>query len=581
MRWRVAGCKGFGCRFASSLFFVFRKKAKSPSHRSTSNLVPRTARLPNSLRADFPCSIFRMFRRLRFSTLLACLLFSLSLLAQNSGPLRFEVSLDPALSATPVSGRLIIFMTNNPAPQQILGKGFGEPETVKTWAAAREIPHLAPGETAELDPDELAYPEGFSKAPEGDYQVMALLDVDHNAAYNIFTDPDLRSAVTQLKGLNPAQAGPVPLKLTLHVPQVPPIDLSKQENMLDFVSPSLSKFWGRPIHMRGIVMLPPTYASSKERYPTVYMTHGFGGNLSHLANNYAKQFSKEMAEGTLPPMIYVFLDESCPGGTHEFADSVNNGPWGHALTTELIPYLEGKYRMDAKPSGRFLTGHSSGGWATMWMQVTYPKVFGGTWSTSPDPVDFRDFTNIDLTKDANVYKRPDGKPTPLVRMDGKDVMSFEQYSHEEAVLGAYGGQISSFDWVFSPRGNGGRPVPMFDRTTGEIHRDVADYWLTHYDIARILTTNAKLLVPELKAKIHIIVGTADTFYLDGPVHLLQERIANLGYDAKFTYLEGRTHFDLYDGGLEARIAQQMYDVARPGNHWKPAQAPSAATKLAK
>ena len=522
-----------------------------------------------------------MSRRLRRLLPLLVLLFSLSLLAQNSGPLRFEVSLDPSLSSSAVSGRLIIFMTSNPAPQEILGRGFGEPENVKTWAAAREISHLAPGETVELDPDEIAYPESFSKAPAGDYQVMALLDVDHNAAYNIFTDPDLRSAVAQLKNLNPAQAGAVALKLALHVPQTAPIDLSNNEKLIDFISPSLTKFWGRPIHMRGIVMLPPRYAGTKERYPTVYMTHGFGGNLSHLANNYAKQFSKEMAEGDLPPMIYVFLDESCPGGTHEFADSVNNGPWGHALTTELIPYLERTYRMDARPSGRFLTGHSSGGWATMWTQVTYPKVFGGTWSTSPDPVDFRDFTNIDLTKATNVYTGPDGKPTPLVRMDGKDVESFEQYSKQEAVLGLYGGQISSFDWVFSPRANGGRPEPMFDRTTGEIHRDVADYWLKRYDIARILTVNAKLLVPELKNKIHIIVGTADTFYLDGPVHLLQKRIADLGYNAKFTYLPGRTHFDLYDGGLEIRIAQQMYDVARPGNHWKPAQAPSAATELAK
>lgn len=520
-----------------------------------------------------------MSRRLRRLAVVLFLFFSLNLLAQNSEPLRFEVSLDPALSSSAVSGRLIIFMTNDPAPREILGQHFGEPENVKTWATAREIPHLAPGEAVELDPDELAYPEAFSKAPTGDYQVMALLDVDHNAAYNIFTGPDLRSAVAQLKGLNPEKAGAVDLKLSLHVPQMPAINLSNNEKLIDFVSPALTKFWGRPIHMRGLVMLPPNYATSKERYPTVYMTHGFGGNLNHLANNYAKQFSKEMAAGELPPMIYVFLDESCPGGTHEFADSVNNGPWGHALTTELIPYLERNYRMDGRSSGRFLTGHSSGGWATMWLQVTYPKVFGGTWSTSPDPVDFRDFTNIDLTKDTNVYTRPNGKPTPLVRMNGEDVESFEQYSKEEAVLGPYGGQISSFDWVFSPRGNGGRPEPMFDRTTGEIHREIADYWLKHYDIARILVDNAKQLAPELKGKIHIIVGTADTFYLDGPVHLLQKRIANLGYGGKFTYLPDRTHFDLYDGGLEIRIAQQMYEVARPGNHWKPTQAPSAATEL--
>ena len=160
----------------------------------------------------------------------------------------------------------------------------------------------------------------------------------------------------------------------------------------------------------------------------------------------------------------------------------------------------------------------------MWLQVNYQKIFGGTWSTSPDPVDFRDFTNTDLTKDTSVYVRPDGSPTHLVRMNGKDVMGFEQLSRQEAVLGEYGGQISSFDWVFSPRGADGRPVPMFDRQTGIINHDIAQYWLDHYDISRILTGHPKQLAPQLKGKIHIIVGTADTFYLDGAVHLLQAAV---------------------------------------------------------
>src|SRR5205809_188241 len=72
------------------------------------------------------------------------------------------------------------------------------------------------------------------------------------------------------------------------------------------------------------------------------------------------------------------------------------GPWGEALTEELIPYLEQRYRMDAKPSGRLLNGHSSGGWAVLWLQVAYPHFFGGTWPTSPDPSDFHSFTGPNL-----------------------------------------------------------------------------------------------------------------------------------------------------------------------------------------
>jgi len=489
------------------------------------------------------------------------------------------VSLDAALSSVPVSGRLIVFMTDNPKPQQVLEPGFG-PGATSVWVAAREVRDLLPGKSVELDPDEIAFPQPFSHAPTGDYQIMALLDVDHNAAYNTFTNPDLRSAVLRVKALNPAHTAIVDLKLSDHVPQRPPLHLSDDEKLIDFVSPSLSTFWKFSVHMRGIVVLPPEYTTAKARYPTVYLTHGFGGYLEGLARM-GSRIHQDSVDGKLPPMIWVLLDESCPGGTHEFADSLNNGPWGTALTTELIPYLEHSYRMDAKPGSRFLTGHSSGGWATMWLQITYPDVFGGTWSTSPDPVDFRDFTNTDLTKDKNVYARPDGKATPLVRMGGKDVMSFKEYSRLEVVMGEYGGQMASFDWVFSPQGANGRPLEMFDRETGEINHAVVEYWLSHYDISHILTANAKGLVPKLHGKIHIIVGTADTFYLDGPVHLLQKSIAPLSYDAKFTYLKGRTHLDLYKGGLQTRIAEQMYDVARPGNTWRPKVAPDPETELVK
>lgn len=509
-----------------------------------------------------------MTRRLRLLALFATVLLSVSLAAQNtSGKLRFHVTLDPALGNKPVSGRLLVFVTTNAKPMQIIGPGNGD-GTEKTWIAAREVHDLAPGEIVDMNPDENAFPAPLSQAPRGDYQVMALLDVDHNAAYRTFSAGDLRSAVVPAKDLNPADTPAVELKLTQRLTERPPLAIPKGSELLDFVSPSLSKFWGRPIHMRGIVVLPPEYETSKARYPTVYFTHGFGANLNILSAAYAPRIAKEMADGATPPMIYVLLDESCSGGTHEFADSVNNGPWGHALTTELIPHLERKYRMDARPSGRFLTGHSSGGWATLWMQVAYPHVFGGTWSTSPDPVDFRDFTNVDLTKDSNLYSKSDGTMVPLVRMNGKAAESLKDYAQQEAVLGAYGGQFASFEWVFSPRGPDGRPVPMFDRKTGEIDRAIADDWEQHFDISRILRTDSKQLAPALKGKIHIIVGTQDTFYLDGAVRLLEKEIKPLGYNANFTYLEGRTHFDLYDGGLEKKIAKEMYDVARPGNKWK-------------
>jgi hypothetical protein len=147
----------------------------------------------------------------------------------------------------------------------------------------------------------------------------------------------------------------------------------------------------------------------------------------------------------------------------------------------------------------------------------------------------------------------------------------QQLAQAEQVLGDYGGQLASFEWVFSPRGPDGRPAQLFNRTTGEIDSTVANYWREHYDIVERLKTNWNTIGLDLKGKIHLFVGTDDTFYLDGAAHSLQATLDQLGGEAQFTFLPGRNHFNLYLDGTDRsalfdRIAAEMYRVARPGQN---------------
>jgi S-formylglutathione hydrolase FrmB len=498
-----------------------------------------------------------------FISFLLSLSFSLLAFAQSDEPIHFRVKLAPELGSAPQSGRMLIFLSSSTKPEQELRPAIGE-EAHSVWITAREVTDLVPGASVDLYGNEISYPAPLAQAPAGDYQVMALLDVDHRYAYNHDTTNAPRSKVVSLKRFDPAHAGAVELTLTERTPETP-VSVDAPNELLDFVSPGLSAFWGRPIHMRGVVVLPPNYSTSQKRYPTVYWTHGFSSNLSVIAKHVAPRYAKSMANGDLPPMIYVLLDESCPGGTHEFADSANNGPWGKALTTELIPYLEKKYRMQGRASGRLLTGHSSGGWAALWLQVAYPKLFGGTWPTSPDPSDFDSFTGANLRTDPpqNMYHDPSGKPWPLVRMDGKEVMTVEDYARQETVLGDYGGQFNSFNWVFSPRRKDGRPEPLYDSQTGVVNPEVERAW-EKYDIAQVLRQNAKRLRPLLQGKIHLTVGTADTFHLDEPARLLEATMKELGIQATFTFLAGKTHFDLYKDDLGKQIGKEMEETAERG-----------------
>lgn len=489
----------------------------------------------------------------------------------------FLVRFDPAATA-PVSGRVLVFAKKGAGDKEVSAAEFA-PEDV--WVGALEVHDLKPGATVRIDTSlgggTAVFPRSLAEMPAGAYEAQAVLDTDHTYNYSGRSPQDWISSVMPvsssgttllLNGHPEASARATRRTRMLEAVKPGEVELVRLE------SPALTRFWGTPTFVQAYVVLPPGYTEHPgEHYPTAYYTAGFGGGLvSGLAQGV--DLRKRMLDGTLPPMIWVMLDESCAHGTHEFADSVNNGPWGHALTAEYIPMLEQRYRMDARPSGRFLNGHSSGGWATLQLQINYPQVFGGTWSTSPDSSDFHNFTGPDLyAPGANVYTAPDGKSFPIMRQDGHVVSYLKQFAQLEEVLGPYGGQFSSFDWVFSPRAEDGAPMPMFDRSTGAVDPKVVAYWGEHYDLANIAERTWPEHGPMLRGRIHLTVGTADTFYLDGAAHLLEARLQKLGAEPHFTYLPGRTHFDLYavgkDGeGLFTQITTEMYAVARPGVVWK-------------
>jgi len=492
----------------------------------------------------------------------------------------FRVQIASTLPA-PVSGRLLIFLKQGSGDSEVSVNEFRPGDT---WVAAREIHDVAPGEYVEVNADELAYPKPFSALDAGTYEAQAMLDVDHTYNYSALSPKDWISPVVALPSWTPGSAAEPLFTLDHQPPEDPRRTAAMSAAMAqakagvalreEFESPLLTRFWGHPMHIKAWVILPPGYDDhASGTYPTAYWTHGFGSDLDSALRS-GLSLRDRMVDGKMPPMIWVMLDETLPEGTHEFADSVNNGPWGAALTTEFIPYLEKKYRMDAKATGRLLNGHSSGGWATLQLQVNYPSVFGGTWSTSPDPSDFHDFTGPDLyAANANVFHRPDGSPVPIFRDKGKVIATFEQFTHLEDVLGPYGGQVSSFDWVFSPKGLNGAPEPMFDHQTGAVHPEVVAYWHDHYDLAHIVESHWAKQGAILKGRIHVFVGTADTFYLDGAAHKFEVRLKALDADPHFTFIPDRTHFDLYGVGTDRQglfdqIAAEMYAVARPGVDWK-------------
>jgi hypothetical protein len=318
----------------------------------------------------------------------------------------------------------------------------------------------------------------------------------------------------------------------------------------------LTKFYERPTIMRAAVVLPESWTETGvNTYPVIYSIPGFGGTFLDLSGR--SQRNGTVRDGE--EFIYVLLDPTVPTGHCVFADSANNGPWGKALVEEFVPFIEKSFRGYAKPEGRFVTGHSSGGWSSLWLQVTYPDFFGGTWSTAPDPVDFRDFQQIDIYKQGvNMFKDAAGKERPLARRGDTPLIMFRQFSDMERPI--RGEQLGSFEAVFSPRDREGEPQQLWNRITGAVNNDVAVAW-KKYDIGEILRTRWKVLGPKLKGKLHVYMGTQDTFYLNGAVELLQKDLKNLGSDAVVELLPG-DHGTLMTSALRSRIDKQMADAWR-------------------
>lgn len=384
-----------------------------------------------------------------------------------------------------------------------------------------------------------AFPKRIAALPPGEYDMQALLDVRREYSYDGIEDGDLTGPVERVRVTRGAI---ITLPLD-HVASVPPPASTADVKIFTMKSALLSAFYRKPTYLHASVVLPIGYDAHK-RYPVVYWMNGFGGTYAS-ADRFAK-LRPMMAKDGLHAILVV-TDSHHGTGITQFADSANNGPWGQAFTREFIPAIERAFPIDGRPTRRFLWGHSSGGWAALWLQVTYPNLFGGEWSGSPDPVDFHDFTGPNLLKNPpdNTYVDPYGRPWPLVRIGTKNVMNLRDFVQSSDVMGYNESQFGSFDWVFSPRGNDGEPMRLFNHTTGVVNPTVAAYWEAHYDIASKIARNYRSLAPELQHKLHIIVGTLDTFHLERGVLRLDARLRQLGMVPNITYVPNASHTSFY------------------------------------
>jgi S-formylglutathione hydrolase FrmB len=463
--------------------------------------------------------------------------------APAAEPFAFRLTFDQAALDEPFTGRVFVLLTRAKPDTLPRGLNWFAPEP----AFATDVADWKPGTPLTVGPEALAHPTPLADLKPGTYWATAVLDRDLGGISFSAGPGNVYSKPVQLD-YKPGTT--VPLSLSLdQVYREPPFQETDTVKLVTVESTHLTQFHGKPTRLRAGVILPPSFAKEPDRkYPVVYEVPGFSGTHG-MAHAVARRKPWDVAG---VEMIWVVLDPSCRLGHHVFADSANNGPVGQALTEEFLPHLEKAYRGAGK---RFVTGHSSGGWSSLWLQVSYPDVFHGCWSTSPDPVDFRDFQQVDVyAPGANVYTASSGDPRPLSRPVGGRRLFFRSFCDMEALMG-HGGQLASFEAVFGPRGKDGKPVPLWDRKTGAVDPAVAKAW-ERYDIRLKLEREWKDTGRKLAGKIHVYMGDEDTFYLDGAARLLKASVADLKADAVVELFPNKSH-NLVDVKLRERMNQEM------------------------
>ena len=458
---------------------------------------------------------------------------------------RFEIAVSPSARAEPVTGRVYVAISRS------LGRQTPIEQTGETGVPlfAVNVSALAPGASAAIDATAFGHPiQSLRDLPRGEYWAQPFVNVytrfarsDGHTVWlhmdqwegqnwkrspgNLYGDP------VQIKW-DPASRTVIRLIADKVIPPIRAPNDDEHVRRIKIQSAILSKWWGQPIYLGATVLLPKDYDRHPDvRYPIVYdeghfslrAPGGFGDTTGRGA-----AFSRYWQSDSAPRMILVTLQHPSPYYDDSYGvNSANNGPYGDAITQELIPAVEGKFRALGTPWARLLTGGSTGGWISLAHQVLYPDFYGGTWSLCPDGVDFRYHQIVNVYADTNAYWLDRGwmrveRPSQR-RPDGNIEAMMKDENWSELVQGdrsRSGGQWDIWEATYGPVDADGYPKRIWDKRTGVIDKNVAAYWREHYDLRYILERDWRTLGPKLADRINVYVGDADSYFLNMGVHLL-------------------------------------------------------------
>ena len=488
----------------------------------------------------------------------------------DKNQLQFNLSFPAVASTEPLDGRIILVLahTDKTEPRFQVNSGIEAPEVLGI-----NVDGLKPNETVVINDGIFGFPvESLNNLPAGDYYAQAVfhkydtfnlssghtvkLPMDQGEGQHWNRSPGNLYSVTKKIHIDPRISETISIVMDK---VIPPITLTKDTKYIKHIklkSELLSKFWGTDIYLGAHVLLPEGFDQHPDAKYPLMIFHGhfpsdFGGfretppdeNIvckhskrfdlpcyNRIQQQEAYDFYKTWTGPNHPRMLIIEIQHPTPYYDDSYAvNSESQGPWGDAITYELIPHIEKQFRGIGKGWSRFTYGGSTGGWEAIAVQVKYPDEYNGAFAACPDPIDFRAYIQINIYDDKNAYFNEG----PLQKIDkpahrnylGEITTTTDRENLLELVLGdksRSGQQWDIWEATYSPQGEDGYPKRLWDKKTGKIDKEVAQYWRENYDLRYIMETNWRTLGPKLEGKLHIYAGDMDNYYLNNAVYLTED-----------------------------------------------------------
>lgn len=552
-----------------------------------------------------------MFARQRFAFLVFALCLScISAQAQGNAP-RFVVSYSAGVAeGQPFDGRLYLLLSTV-AGDEPRNQIDDTPSSQIMFGV--DVEGMKPGQTVKIDEHADGYPvRSLRDLPEGVYTVQAVLhkyETFHRADGKTVKLPMDRgegqrwnaapgNLYSKPQTIKVTRSGePVAIVMDQIIPPIPEPKDTKYVRHLRIQSALLTKFWGRPMYLSALVLVPEGFDEHPNaRFPLMLFHDHFAdefndfrteppdpkmkpeyserfhvSDYNHIEQQEAYKNYQQWITPGFPRFLVVKIQHANPYYDDSYAvNSANVGPYGDAIEQELIPAIEKKYRAIGQGWARFTYGGSTGGWEALAVQIFNPDFYNGAFAACPDPVDFRSYELIDLYHDSNAfYLEGSHKRVPQGSMRdylGHTSMTVEDNLAYELALGSHGRSGEQFDiWqaVYGPVGDDGYPKPIFDKRTGVIDHEVAQYWKEHYDLRAILEKNWNTLGPKLRGKLHLYVGSADTYFLNDAVYRMEDFLkstTNPPYDGEVKYGDRAEHCWNGDPNQPNYLSREHYNT---------------------